>query len=488
MGGIFVNYRRSHFDEVRDLRDRLAEHFGDGQVFFDAASIMPGDRYPDALRKRLEDCEVLLVVIHEGWAGERNEQGERRLHLDGDWVRTEIAEALRTGTTVIPLLLDGAEPPLPGELPEGLRDLAHRQAERVRGLTWRTDMLRLIALLESRVGPNWQPIPSEETARAAPGRWLGAVTAAVGAALLCAVLWFARDDAVPGPGEVPLSFMAAGWSVLVMCAPLATVLFLLALTRLSLDSWERELHSVTHATYVGRTYPVAVGLVLLALFGALSMRDQGILLSWVVLLVVVLAVARTAAASIRIRRKDQDQWTRWPQALPLPTSRQVLRRSIARLEVRTGLWSSPLTREQREKAHWVLDDIDRALTGLAEEARRSRTLWLARDKPWHLSLYVVWVTANIALTTASTLPSLLAGTGTWRMYVLPVVAALLSVALSLGTMEVAYRTQRRQREALLCEATGKAELLRSRVTALSSPARVKPSVPAPRPEELREPT
>ncbi|MEU7036140.1 toll/interleukin-1 receptor domain-containing protein [Streptomyces sp. NPDC046237] len=488
MGGIFVNYRRSHFDEVRDLRDRLAEHFGDGQVFFDAASIMPGDRYPDALRKRLEDCEVLLVVIHAGWTDERNEEGARRLHLEGDWVRHEIDQALCTGKTVIPLLLDGAEPPLPGELPDGLRDLAHRQAERLRGLTWRTDMLRLIALLEGRVARNWQPVPAEETARAAPGRWLGAVTAALGVALVCAVLRFAQDGAVPGPGEVPFAFMAAGWSVLVMCAPLATVLFLMALTRLSLDSWERELHSVTHETYVGRTYPVAVGLVLLALFGAFRMRDQGILLSWVVLLVVVLAVARTAAASIRTRKKDQDQWTRWPQALPVPTSRQVLRRSIARLEVRAGLWSSPLTREQRDKAHWVLDDIDRALTGLAAEAKRSRTAWLAQDKPWHLSLYVLWVTANIALTTASTLPSVLAGAGTWRMHVLPVAAAVLSLALALGTMEVAYRTQRRQREALLSEAAGKAELLRSRVRALSAHARAKPSVPAPRTEELREPT
>ncbi|MER7957840.1 toll/interleukin-1 receptor domain-containing protein [Streptomyces sp. NPDC096030] len=492
MGGIFVNYRRGHHSvRVGELHDRLARHFGEEQVFLDAASITAGDRYPDALLDRLTDCEVLLVVIHAGWADERSETGARRLGREGDWVRREIELALRLGTTVVPILLDGATAPRPEDLPEGMRDLAHRQAQPLRAGAWSADMQQLTAMLERRVTRTWHPIPSGHVDRACsrPGRWLGLVTALSVTALVLTKLGFAVDDTGRLPGVMPIGFAAVGWSVLMMCGLLAAGLVVHGLFRGSIQAWERELHSVRHETLVRRTYPAAVALVLVALLGAFRASEHGILLSGVLLVVVVLAVVRTAAASIQATKKDEDEWVRWPQALPMPVSRPVLRRAIARLDARTRLWSSPLTREQREKASWVLDDIDRALAGLAEQAKRPRLTWLTQDHPWLFSLYALWVTLNVVLTTAPALSSgVMSGAVNWHAYALPAVAALLSFALAGGTMELCHRRHLWQCRSMLAEAAEQRQMLAKRVTALSSPARVKPSVPAPRPEELREPT
>ncbi|MDF3148151.1 toll/interleukin-1 receptor domain-containing protein, partial [Streptomyces sp. T21Q-yed] len=126
MGGIFINYRRGdHEDVVRELYDRLEQHFGEDQVFRDVASIVPGQRYPDTLRERVADCEVLLVVVHRGWLQARGPSGGLRLDDEADWVRREIDQALHTGKTVVPLLLDGAAPPRPDQLPWPVRELAH---------------------------------------------------------------------------------------------------------------------------------------------------------------------------------------------------------------------------------------------------------------------------------------------------------------------------------------------------------------------------
>ncbi|MCT4352426.1 toll/interleukin-1 receptor domain-containing protein [Streptomyces sp. Je 1-79] len=487
MGGIFVNYRQgNHIEAVRDLRERLAEHFGDEQVFLDTASIMPGDRYPDALRQRLTDCEVLLVGIHEGWADERNEAGARRLFLEEDWVCREIDLAMRMGTTVIPILLDGAVAPRAEQLPAQLGDLANRQAHSLLCRSWTTDLLQLIALLEHRVARTWHPIPAGRRSQVMQDRWLG--TAIAVPALVSVGFAFTHEGAQARPGRIPVAYLVVGWSVSLMCTLLVTGFVVHALFRSTFDAWERELHSVRHETYVRRTYPAAVTIVLFALFGVFRMGELGVLPSLVVGLVVVLAVVRTAAASIQATKRDEDQWTRWPQALPVPVSRRVLRRAIARLDARTRLWSSPLTREQREKASWVLDDIGRALAALADETRRPRLTWLAQDQPWLLRTYILWVALNITVTAAHTLPAALSGPGAWRDGVLTVVVALVSLVLALGTVELGYRRQLWQRRTVLAEAAERRELLANRLAALGSQARAKPSAPAARPEELKEPT
>lgn len=488
MGGIFINYRRGdHEDVVRQLYDRLEQHFGEDQVFRDVASIVPGQRYPDTLRERVADCEVLLVVVHRGWADARGATGERRLDDETDWVRREIDQALHTGKTVIPLLLDGAEPPRPDQLPEPIRDLAHRNAQSLRAARHDSDLAELIAVLETVVAPTWRPLPPPEPG-VRPGRWLGAVTAVLCCAVLLTVPGVPQIDGWDRRGDLPWTLYAVFAACAVLCAPLLATAVSGFLLRRAFDGWERDLHTVRHQTYVRQIWPVAAGMVVVVVFGALSLwQDRGAWLSVVLLLLMGLVVGRTTATQVRLIRREADLWARWPQALPTPVNRAELRRAIARLDLRLTGTRPPLSREQREKALWELDDMRAAVRHVADESRRARLTWLCQDHPWRFAGYAVALTVIAALGLASGLAFDAAGQGTPRGRIALTVLVLIGVALASATMELGHRHQRRLRTDLVTEATERIAALTDRVTALSAPARTKRPTPAPRPEEFAEP-
>jgi len=56
---------------------------------------------------------VLLAVIGRRWLIAVEEEGRRRLDHSEDYVRLEIATALKRGIRVIPMLVDGASMPRP---------------------------------------------------------------------------------------------------------------------------------------------------------------------------------------------------------------------------------------------------------------------------------------------------------------------------------------------------------------------------------------
>ncbi|WP_146238366.1 TIR domain-containing protein [Streptomyces sp. Act143] len=520
MGGVFINYRRGeHSGVVDDLDEELARHFGRGQVFLDRPSLLPGQRFADALAERVGDCDALIAVIHPGWAdvrhpsggrgsaeldspggrrmegldssggrwlGDPDSSGARRLDDPEDWVRREIEWALAGGKFVLPVLLDGARMPTAAELPGSLRALAGLNAPRLREAHWSADLAVVIAALEDRVRPDWQPVeaPEERGARLG-GRWLGALTAVVAAAVLVGVPLLPQDDDWVGTDVLPYTLTAALMCCLLLCAPLVAVAAV-RVGRRSVDDLERELHAVRHRTYIRRTWPIGLGLVLVGVYGALR-GDLGMVQALVLLLVLSVAVARAAVADLRLRRRDDDLWARWPHRLPDRVHRAVLRRAVARLHLRLDRMTAPLSREQREKADWELGDIAAAVDRVAAEARRTRTAWLRQDHPWQFAAYVVWLALITALAAASGRAFADAGEGTVRRYVTLAVVVVVGVLLALGTLEIAYRYQRRQRRELVRQVVVFREALAVRVAAMSRPARTKPTAPARRPEEYAEP-
>ncbi|WP_301184589.1 toll/interleukin-1 receptor domain-containing protein [Streptomyces sp. NL15-2K] len=214
-GRHFISYRRGDHQSVVDgLYEGLARHFGAEQVFLDRLSIVPGQRFPDVLREWVADCDVLLVVVHRGWVDVRGESSDERWLDDAeDWGRWEIEQALHSGKTVIPLLLDGAHAPLSEQLPESLSDLARRNAQYLREARHGADMAELIAVLESHVTRTWQPVPAPPSSGVRrPGRWLGAGTAVSALAILLGVPAIPWDDGWVGTDEPPFTLVAAVWS------------------------------------------------------------------------------------------------------------------------------------------------------------------------------------------------------------------------------------------------------------------------------------
>lgn len=146
--GIFVSYRRSDTRHVAGrLAGDLADRFGQDAIFRDVESIAGGDEFPVQLERALDQCAVMLVLIGPGWLDASDDQQRRRLDQPDDWVRLEIAAALRRKVRVIPVLVEDAALPAPSQLPEELRLLTNRQAQLLSDARWRGDLLALVETL-----------------------------------------------------------------------------------------------------------------------------------------------------------------------------------------------------------------------------------------------------------------------------------------------------------------------------------------------------
>lgn len=151
--GIFISYRR---DETAGyagwLSDALNERFGEDRVFRDIDSIEPGLDFVEAVEHAIDASEVLLVLIGKSWLTATDENGRPRLQNPHDYVRMEVATALKRNIRVVPLLVAGASMPYPDELPDDLAPLTRRNAFQMYDTSWRDDARRLVDRLERVVG------------------------------------------------------------------------------------------------------------------------------------------------------------------------------------------------------------------------------------------------------------------------------------------------------------------------------------------------
>jgi hypothetical protein len=126
---IFLSYRRSDTaGHAGRLFDRIAARFGRDQIFMDVDTLRPGEDFTHEIARQIGHCKVLIALIGDQWASATNAQGIRRLEDPADYVRAEIAAALKRGVPVIPVLVEGACMPSAEQLPEVIRDLARLQA------------------------------------------------------------------------------------------------------------------------------------------------------------------------------------------------------------------------------------------------------------------------------------------------------------------------------------------------------------------------
>jgi len=126
--GIFINYRaEDSYTAAALIGSKLTARFGSDHVFLDCRSIQIGTDFANELLRRLRTCSLLLVVIGPRWLTLTIEAGIRRIDDPKDWIRLEIANALRRGLRVVPFLLDGATLPTAETLPDDIAGLSRRQ-------------------------------------------------------------------------------------------------------------------------------------------------------------------------------------------------------------------------------------------------------------------------------------------------------------------------------------------------------------------------
>ena len=152
MRAIFISYRREDSEgHAGRLFESLADHFGKEAVFMDVAAIEPGRDFRRALDEQVASCGVLLAVIGKGWLDARSESGARRLDDPTDFVRLEIASALKRDIPVVPVLVHGAVMPHAGELPADMAELAYRNGVELTHARWESDVQLLIDALRPYV-------------------------------------------------------------------------------------------------------------------------------------------------------------------------------------------------------------------------------------------------------------------------------------------------------------------------------------------------
>jgi len=134
----------------------------------------PGVDFVERIDEVLSGCAALIIVMGPRWPDVADGDGRPRLHDPGDFVRREVAAALRrVEVVVIPALVGGAKMPSGEQLPEDLRPLTRRNALELSHGRWRYDVGRLHEALDGAVRANGaagpptpSPTPSEPLAPA----------------------------------------------------------------------------------------------------------------------------------------------------------------------------------------------------------------------------------------------------------------------------------------------------------------------------------
>lgn len=198
---VFICYRRAETEAyAAQVRDALKSHFGGrARVFWDHDDITPGVVFPEVIRDAIATSASLVAIIGKQWLGIKDEEtGRPRLESEKDFVRVEIASALKAGVRVIPVLVQDAQMPGESHLPEDLKPLATWSALELSFKRWDYDSRKLIEAVESSL-----PVPERRTAvevfsyvllaplREASWLWRAAV------AVVLAVLIFGTWKALP---------------------------------------------------------------------------------------------------------------------------------------------------------------------------------------------------------------------------------------------------------------------------------------------------
>jgi TIR domain len=171
--GIFISYRREDSeDSTRAIYESLVPRFGRERLFLDVEAITPGSDFRNSIEESLADCGVFLVVIGPNWANimpDNDPSGPRRLDSPSDFVRQEVATALKKGGSlpVIPVLVRGASMPPAEQLPDDLRDLTYRNAIAFNNLNWDANVAKLIETIRPHVE---EPTDAQQAGAVTPPR------------------------------------------------------------------------------------------------------------------------------------------------------------------------------------------------------------------------------------------------------------------------------------------------------------------------------
>jgi hypothetical protein len=140
---------RGHGGFALALFGELKQSFPPENLFMDVeGGIKAGQDFVRVIEEQVRACDAMLVLIGPNWLTVKDETGRSRLETPHDFVRIEVSSALGFGKRVIPVLVQKAEMPGAGALPEPLKALARRNAVRLTHERFRADAQGLVKALQ----------------------------------------------------------------------------------------------------------------------------------------------------------------------------------------------------------------------------------------------------------------------------------------------------------------------------------------------------
>lgn len=162
--GIFIGYRRDDSSgHAVHLFDYLGEQLRGERVFMDI-DMGAGEEFARKIEREVSSCEVFIALIGKQWLtllSLKDEERQQRPDNPPDYVRLEIATALKGGKVVLPVLVDGARIPAAEGVPEDIAGLLSRQCFELRNQTWNDDARRLARHVKRKL----DELRAEELAR-----------------------------------------------------------------------------------------------------------------------------------------------------------------------------------------------------------------------------------------------------------------------------------------------------------------------------------
>jgi hypothetical protein len=132
------------------LKSKLQD---DVTLFMDVDSIRKGDDFVEKLNAAIQETDVLLAIIGPRWLDATDGMGNRRIDLEDDFVRMEIAAAIQRNIAIMPVMIDGAKPLKQRELPNSIAKLARYNGVEIRSRSFETDAAVLVRELQNRKPP-----------------------------------------------------------------------------------------------------------------------------------------------------------------------------------------------------------------------------------------------------------------------------------------------------------------------------------------------
>lgn len=112
---VFISYRRRTWAFAHRLADSLRQKIV-GDVFIDVDSIDESD-FEQSILRHIQQCDVFLLIVSP------ETFDPDRIYRERDWVRREVAEALRLELPIVLALVEGIRLPALEDLPSDIREV-----------------------------------------------------------------------------------------------------------------------------------------------------------------------------------------------------------------------------------------------------------------------------------------------------------------------------------------------------------------------------